>query len=89
MAMLVRNGRHVGVSTVRRIINGVWSPVRSAPSVPVGRVVLQRAVARGRVKPKRPPSFAEARYRGVGDAVEVRLQGPQARGTRATRFSAH
>ena len=39
------------------------------------------------------PSGAAAsrrrRFRGVGDAVEVRLQGPQGRGTRATRFSAH
>ena len=34
----------------------------------------------GRVKPKR-----RCRFRGVGAAVEVRLQGPQGRGTRATR----
>ena len=93
--MLVRNGRDVGVSTVRRIINGVWWPVRSAPTVPVGRVVLQRAVARGRVNPKRPPSFAEAplsrRWRRGGSTAprpagpgnsrpSSRVHGPRVRG---------
>ena len=54
-------------------------PARSAP----------RRSARDASSPSGGAASRRRRLRGVGDAVEVRLQGPQAGGTRAMRFSAH
>ena len=83
--MLARKGHRLSVSTVGRIIEralavGAIRPDRS------GR---PRRSARGASSPSGAAASRRRRFRGVGDAVEVRLQGPQGRGTRATRFSAH
>ena len=43
----------------------------------------------GKSSPSGGAASRRRRFRGGGDAVEVRLQGLQGRGTRATRFGAH
>ena len=89
-AMLARKGRRLSVSTVGRIIEralavGAIRPDRSGRPRRSATGFSPRA---GQAQAA-PPLPRRRRFRGVGDAVEVRLQGPQGRGTRATRFSAH
>ena len=69
-AMLARKGRHLSASTVGRIIERGPGGWRDPP----------RVVLRGTRQAQ-----AAAPLREVGDAVEVRLQGPQAGGTLADR----
>ena len=74
-AMLARKGGHLSVSTVGRIIERALAAGAIRPA----------SFCEGRVKPKRRAASRRRRLRGVGDAVEVRLQGPQAGRTRADR----
>ena len=79
-AMLARKGGHLSVSTVGRIIERALA----AGAIRPDRTGRPRRSATG-FSPRAGQAQAAAQLREVGEALAVRLQGPQAGGTRADR----